>query len=164
MLAKICLCLILYCPIAIAQSLPTHWKMVGKATLSVLWFDIYTAEFLTRNGKYSGTKEPLILKLNYLRAISQRQLLQETNKQLQRFTSKKQAALWIRSLASIWPDIKKGDQLAFWIDSQGTGHFFLKNSWIGSIKDQAFSAGFISIWLSRESSYPNLAKKLRGEP
>ncbi|MFT5706647.1 MAG: hypothetical protein ACI9ES_000934, partial [Oceanospirillaceae bacterium] len=119
MLAKMCLCLILCCPIAVAQSLPTHWKMVGKATLGYLWFDIYTAEFFTQNGKYFGDKKALILKLNYLRDISQQQLLQETNKQLQRFTSKKQAALWIRLLASIWPDIKKGDQLAFWIDSQG---------------------------------------------
>ena len=165
MFVRVCLWLLLICPtFVVGQTLPDNWKTVGQATLKVLWFNVYTAELLTTQGNYSGFEGPLILKLNYLRNISKQQLLEETNKQLQRFVSEKQASVWSNALQSIWPAIKKGDQLSFWIDGQGFGHFFLKDVWIGSIEDPVFSGSFVQIWLSKESNYPNLAKRLRGEP
>lgn len=165
MLVKVCLWLLLLYPtFVVGQTLPNNWKTVGQATLKILWFNIYKAELQTAEGKYSGFEGPLILKLNYLRNISKQQLLEETNKQLQLFVSEEQASVWSNALEPIWPAIKKGDQLAFWIDFEGTGHFFLKEAWIGSVKDPAFSSGFVQIWLSTKSNYPNLAKRLRGEP
>ena len=59
--------------------------------------------------------------------------------------------------------MKKGDQLAFYIDAQGGGHFFFNQKWIGVINEPDFSQAFINIWLSDQSSYPRLAKRLRGE-
>jgi hypothetical protein len=169
MLAKISVCLILLMPTFIdAKVLPKHWKQVGEATLSILWFDVYTARLLTPTGSYAGFKGPLVLQLKYLRNISQQDLLKETAKQFKKFTSVQQANQWIKELHSIWPSLKKGDQLAFWIDQNGSGHFFLTavntqlSRWIGSVDDQLFGQTFIQIWLSKSSSYPKLAKQLRG--
>ena len=63
----------------------------------------------------------------------------------------------------IWPEISKGDQLGFWIDELGHGNFFYNQTWIGAVSEPEFSNAFIKIWLSEKSSYPELAKKLRGE-
>ena len=147
---------------AFGQTLPQHWKRIGEAELSILWFDVYNAELLSADGRYAGTKTPLILKLNYRRNISQQDLLEETQKQMTKFAVTDQTDQWLTMLSQIWPDIRKGDQLAFWIDQKSTGHFFYNERWIGSLPDPAFSDAFIQIWLSDKSSYPNLAKKLRG--
>jgi hypothetical protein len=155
---------LLLCSFAVSgQMLPQNWTRVGEAELSVLWFDIYKAELLTPDGIYSDAKIALILKLDYRRSISRKDLLQETRKQIQKFARTEQVDTWLNKLLQIWPDIRKGDQLIFWLDSEGSGHFFLNTGWIGSLKDPAFSSAFIKIWLSDKSSYPDLAKQLRGE-
>ena len=142
---------------------PNDWKKVGEAELKVLWFRIYEAELLTPNGGFKTTAGPLMLRLNYKRDIAKEDLLEETKDQLKPFASDENIDAWSLRLKKIWPEIKEGDQLSFLIDEAGQGHFFYNQSWIGSIPEMVFSHAFISIWLSDNSSYPSLAKKLRGE-
>ena len=145
------------------QTLPDSWKRVGLADLKVLWFDIYRAELFSSNGQFEGLDEPLLLKLTYLRDIRKSDLLEETRKQIQPFAMQTSVESWLSQLDEIGVDIKKGDELAFLINSQGVGHFFSKDRWLGAIEDPAFGRAFIQIWLSDQSSYPQLAKQLRGE-
>lgn len=160
---KALFCLLLLISVEVlGQNLPQNWQRIGEADLSILWFDVYNAELLSADGRYVGTKTPLILKLNYRRNISQRDLLDETQKQIEKFARTAQTDRWLAKLSQIWPNIKKGDQLAFWVDQKNIGHFFYNANWIGSLEDPAFSSAFIQIWLSDNSSYPDLAKKLRG--
>ena len=164
-LAKICILLFLFHSASVSgQEMPSHMKSVSQIKLSILWFDIYTAELLTETGQYAGFSGPLMLKLNYLRNISQRDLLSETKKDILNFSTEQQASRWLNELLLIWPAIKKADQLAFTIDDQRFGHFFHNKRWIGSINDPAFSIAFVQIWLSKNSRYPKLAKQLRAEP
>jgi hypothetical protein len=163
MAIKAFFCLLLFCSVEVlGQTLPQNWKRIGEAELSILWFDVYNAELLSADGRYTGVKNPLILKLNYHRNISQHDLLKETQKQIEQFARTGQTQQWLAKLSQIWPDIQKGDQLTFWVDQKSTGHFFYNENWIGSLQDPAFSDAFIQIWLSDNSSYPDLAKKLRG--
>ena len=163
MCVKTFFCLLLLLSVEVSgQTLPQNWQRIGEADLSVLWFDVYNAELLSPDGRYSGINSPLVLKLNYRRNISKLDLLEETQKQIEKFAPTDQTDLWLTKLSQIWPDIRKGDQLAFWIDQNNTGHFFYNERFIGSFKDPAFSDAFIQIWLSDNSSYPNLAKQLRG--
>lgn len=163
MCVKTLFCVLLLCSVEVfGKTLPQNWQRIGEAELKILWFDVYKAELLSADGRYTGIKSPLILKLNYRRNISQRDLLEETQKQIEKFARSDQTDLWLATLSQIWPDISKGDQLAFWIDQKNTGHFFYNERLIGSLKDPAFSRAFIQIWLSDKSSYPDLAKKLRG--
>lgn len=146
-----------------AEQLPANWKMVGAANLKVLWFSIYEAELFTPTGGYELKQRSVLLQLNYQRGISQRSLLDETENQLQRFSSKEQISRWLQRLERIWPDIREGDQLSFLLDEHGNGSFFFNQRWIGTLAEAEFSQAFISIWLSEKSNYPALARKLRGE-
>ena len=146
-----------------AMSPPEHWKSVGQADLKVLWFAIYAAELQSPSGKFLDYGASLMLSLDYKRSISKKALIKETRKQIKPFAEQAESDPWLQQLDQLWPDISKGDQLRFWIDAQGNGHFFHNQHWIGSISEPAFSRAFIQIWLSPNSSYPKLARKLRGE-
>lgn len=165
MLAKltVLLLLMLMFPFQLAaKALPNDWQLVGSAHLKVLWFDIYKARLFTASGRFETVADPLILQLNYLRDIDRKALLSETNKELRRFLSAQRAQFWVSQLADIFVDIKRGDQLSFWIDRHSHGHFFIKGRWIGSIEEPEFSHNFVRIWLAENSRYPKLAKQLKG--
>lgn len=149
-----------------AQAQPNieSWKEVGRAELSVLWFDVYDAVFYTPNGAFDNFSSPLQLSLDYKRDISREDLLSETDKQFARFQVAKETRLiWLTQLENIWPDIKKGDQLIFQISTTGKADFFHNKLWIGGIEDMQFSEAFIQIWLSDQGEYPELARKLKGQ-
>ena len=140
------------------------WKEVGRAELSVLWFDVYDAVFYTPNGAFDSFSSPLQLSLDYKRDISRDDLLSETDKQFTRFQVAKETRLiWLTQLENIWPDIKEGDQLIFQISTTGKADFFHNKLWIGGIEDMQFSEAFIQIWLSDQGEYPELARKLKGQ-
>lgn len=149
-------------PAMSAQELPQQYKPVGAATLRVLWFDVYAAELRSPDGVFSAMKGPLLLKLTYLRDIKRQKLLDETAAQMES-VSPELRSRWLSQLEGIWPDIGKGDQLAFYLDPQGAGHFYFNEGYIGSVNDSRFGIEFIGIWLAEDSSYPDLGRKLRGE-
>ncbi|WP_370298418.1 chalcone isomerase family protein [Pontibacterium sp.] len=148
---------------AYAQSTPPNdYKQVGAAKLRVLWFDIYDAELSSPDGRFSRIKGPLMLKLTYLRDIKKQKLLEETANQL-RLIEPSVVQVWLRQLERIWPEINRGDRLAFLLDPEGFGHFYFNEQYVGTINDARFGPAFISIWLGQNSDYPDLARKLRGE-
>jgi len=148
------------------QRLP-QMQTVGTASLSVLWFDIYDAELQNPTGSFAGVKGPLMLKLNYLRDISQKKLLDETRSQLishiQLAKQPQMVKRWLRELEAIWPSIRKGDQLAFYLDPTGVGHFYHNERYLGSVSDELFGISFLGIWLAEDSDYPQKARQLRGQ-
>lgn len=141
-----------------------EWIIVGQANLSVLWFDVYDATLLTSSGRFDGYASPLILKLHYLRDISKQALLKETEKQLSKFESARDVRQqWLLRLRDLWPDIKEGDELVFWVDQSGHSTFLYNQAVSGVISDPRFAHAFIQIWLSEDGEYPELAKRLKGE-
>ncbi|MDI3324106.1 chalcone isomerase family protein [Pontibacterium granulatum] len=141
---------------------PNDYKQVGAAKLRVLWFDIYDAELSSPDGRFSRITGPLMLKLTYLRDIKKKKLLEETANQL-RAIEPPRVQIWLNQLERIWPEINRGDHLAFYLDAEGFGHFYFNEHYVGSINDARFGKAFISIWLGQNSDYPELARKLRGE-
>ena len=63
----------------------------------------------------------------------------------------------------MWPDVKKNDVLAIALDSQGRSTFFLNGQTLGTIEDPGFGRDFLAIWLSPETSRPELRLALIGE-
>ena len=164
MYIKVVLICMLFAPVVKRDlSFPEDLKKVGQAELQVLWFDIYEARLLNPEGIYSGSGGKMMLTLDYKRRISVEDLLDETEFQIKRFARPSDIRGWLSQLEAFWVTVKKGDQLAFYIDAQGGGHFFFNQKWIGVINEPDFSQAFINIWLSDQSSYPRLAKRLRGE-
>lgn len=141
---------------------PKDYITVGTAKLRVLWFDIYDVELSSPRGRFSEIAGPLLLKLTYLRDIRKQKLLDETANQL-RAIKPSVVRIWLSQLKMIWPEINRGDRLAFLLDSNGFGHFYFNEIYVGTINDTRFGKAFISIWLGQNSEYPDLARKLKGE-
>ena len=147
-----------------------NWSMVGQAQLSVLFFDVYQSRLLTPNGVYQSSDDlsphPLALAIDYQRDISSQQLLEATDEQWEKLgyqtPMRKQ---WLVQLKSIFPDIKKGQQLAYVTDGQ-TGQFYYQHKGqvdaIGTISDETLNDAFLAIWLSPNTQYPKLRKQLIG--
>jgi hypothetical protein len=65
-------------------------------------------------------------------------------------------------LIQVFPDIQKGDRLIGLYDPQMPSQFFLNGKLIGVIDDAVLSRHFFDIWLSEETSKPQLRLQLLG--
>jgi len=149
---------------AASASVPQGLTLVGKAELSILWWDIYDAELYSQTGSYVPQQKPLLLKISYKRAISRDDLLEETLAQWQRFNiaaEKKQE--WLTQLAQFWPDVKASDNISFYIDASGSCHFYFNDTFIGRVDDASFSHYFANIWLDENGPYPDMTSALLGK-
>ena len=150
-------------------TLPEGLQLVGQSTMKVLWFDIYDARLSTESGRYSGfDDEALLLSLKYKRDISVKDLLDETDNQWQhQKVAKKQRELWLSELASIWPDIRKDDELSFYVNQEQQSFFYFNGELLGKIEFNTqqveFNRAFLNIWLAENSKFPDLSRRLRGD-
>lgn len=148
-----------------------NWQPVGQAQLSFLFFDVYQSTLLTPSGTYQQafdvTPHPLALSIKYQRSISQQQLLDATLEQWQKLGfSAQDSRVWIKQLATIFPDIKTGQTLTY-ITNGTTGYFVYspqpnQQQQIGMITDESLNDAFLSIWLSPKTEYSDLRKRLIG--
>ena len=139
-----------------------NWPVIGSATLSVLWFDIYNAELSTDSGEYDPNGN-LKLTLTYLRDFDAEDLITETFKQMPQPLNQTQQDNWQKQLNRLWPDVKEQDQISFVQNAQGVGYFYYNKRYLGEITDPEFATKFSAIWLADTSSYPKLAAKLKGQ-
>ena len=145
-----------------AQNLPL--ELVGKSNFSVLFWDIYKVNLYAEKGKYSHGQVPLTLELTYQREISSQDLVDETEKQWQRFDLKEsEKKHWLTQLRLIWPDVKKNDSITFHIDHKNDTSFYFNNDFIGKIEGEAFSQALAMIWLDANGPYPEMTKQLTGK-
>lgn len=139
-----------------------NWTRIGLAKLSVLWFDIYQAELSSETGVFEPDRS-FKLTLTYLRNFTAETLIDETFAQFSTSITKQQALSWRQSLKQIWPDVTASDQISFIRTNEGDSQFFFNKHYLGTVKDKAFGKHFADIWLAKDSAYPKLAAKLKGE-
>ena len=158
------LVLVLWMMPSVANSIPVPDVLlpVGKAKLKVLWFDIYEARLFSHDGTFTQIQGPLYLKLTYQRDISKDDLLKETKAQLIELAADGDMTLWMQRLNILWPEIKKGDSLSFYLAPSGKGHFYHNGIYIGAMADPNFGPDFLAIWLGEKSSFPKMTKQLIG--
>lgn len=138
-------------------------KKVGQAKLEVLFWDVYESELYSDDGQYQLDTYPLALKIHYLRNIQADDLVERTAQEWQKLgISKQQAAPWLAQLKTLWPDIKKGDELTIVVNNDRSSDFFFNNQSLATIDDRDFGPSFLRIWLDEKCSYPKLRQKLIG--
>lgn len=140
------------------------YQTVGAATLKVAWLRIYDAELSTPSGQYRPDEEPLLLALTYRRAIAAEKLIDKTRQQLTDRLTAPMLTDVTEQLTQMWPDVDRGDVISFLLKPNGDGVFFFNQQPIGTIENPDFNRAFIDIWLGRDSTYPKIARVLRGEP
>jgi len=141
----------------------TDLKKVGEAKLQVLFWDVYNSSLYSQTGQYHADKFPQALKINYLRDIDAKNLIERTQDEWEKLGIEKiKYSLWVPLLGNIFPDIKKGDTLLLNVSENQQSEFFLNGKAIGKIIDQNFGRNFLRIWLDENCSYPKIRDKLIG--
>lgn len=152
--------ILLWTPIAFAND---TFEKVGEGKMEYLLWDVYDAVLYSPDGSYSLGSNPVKFKLTYLRDIKAKDIVNATNKQWQHLGKGDLAKKYDDKLMSIWPDIKKGDSLTLLTDNDGKSIFLHNDKEIGAIEDSDFAAEFLAIWLSKNTSEPELRKHLLGK-
>lgn len=136
-----------------------NWPMVGQAQLEWLFWDVYNSILYTPSGQYQ-TNQPLALAIAYKLDIDKKDLIEATDEQWQHLNiSKDLRQQWLAKLDVIWPDISEGDNLTF-VLKNNYGSFYFNDAFIGQIDDAQLANAFVDIWLSKQTKYPKLRKKL----
>lgn len=138
-------------------------QLVGQARLEVLFWSIYDSRLYTADGRYSDGQRPLRLELEYLRDIEAVDLVEQTRNEWQHLQLRAQEKeLWLQELARLWPDVREDDVLALEMSESGRSTFLLNGKPLGSIDDPQFGPSFLAIWLSPDTSRPELRRSLIG--
>ncbi|GAA5190305.1 chalcone isomerase family protein [Ferrimonas gelatinilytica] len=141
-----------------------QFQPVGKTKLKVFWFPVYEAHLYSPDGEFRSLNHPLALRLRYLRDIDSKELVSSTRDEWQRLGLYHPDAseTWLKQLASLWPDVEKGDELMFRYDGDSS-HFFFNGEPLGSLSDSGFGPQFAAIWLHPNTRFPSLRRELIGE-
>ena len=159
---SLALLLSLYAPLSLA-TLTDDLQLVGEARLRVLFWSIYDSWLFTITGRYFGVEPKLTMRINYIRKIKSGQLLDRTSEEWEKNSIIEQdIETWLEKLASILPDVKKGETLTLQVEDNLSSSFYLNDELIDNIEDAAFTQAFLSIWLSDKSSYPKQQAQLVG--
>jgi len=137
---------------------------VGETRLKVFLFNVYDASLFTDTGAYEDF-ETLALRIDYLRDISAKALIERTEKEWGKLEIEvtERHREWLEELEQTWPDIKKGDCLvAYWQKNEGL-QFINRDGRLGESFPDEFAEDFVSIWLAEESSYRENRNELVGE-
>lgn len=138
------------------------YKEVGNAKFSVFFFDIYKSRLLTPNGVFNFENKPYLFEITYLKDISSSDLIERTIEQWEHLNIDKESYQQYSALLSkLWPNIVASDRLAIQVNDKKS-KFYFNNKFIGSINDDRFGDLFLAIWLSPETSQPELRAALLG--
>ncbi len=150
--------------LAEAERLSTDSNRVGKARLTYLFWDVYDAVLYAPNGKWAEDK-PFALKLTYLRDLDGRDIAERSAKEMRKQGLKDEDKLaeWQSTMTAIFPDVSDGDVLTGEVNEDRHTRFFFNGEVVGNVDDPAFTRAFFGIWLSENTSEPEMREQLLGE-
>ncbi|MCG9722801.1 chalcone isomerase family protein [Shewanella sp. Isolate7] len=135
---------------------------IGSAEMQYLFWTLYRAELYGAAPEYQAAGDKA-LRINYYRDIDSDALIEATIDQWRHLGySDEQIAPWQAHIKGLWPDVRQGDSLTLWVNSQGDSHFYFGDEELGQIQDQTFGEAFLAIWLSERTSEPELRQGLLG--
>ncbi len=136
---------------------------IGSAKLRVFLWNIYDSTLYSASGDFEGIEPGLALEIEYRRNISKKAFIDYTREEWQKQSLYSDASeRWLAQLRDIFPSVKKGDRLILKVDRSLTSEFYFNDEFIGAINSADFTREFLAIWLSEQSSYPELRNQLVG--
>jgi hypothetical protein len=141
--------------LAVAYEVLPALKQVGTSTLRVAFFKVFDSALFTESGDWRDPRTSFRYELTYARSISGNFLVSQTTKEWDHLGFQdNRRSRWVEALKAIWPDVNKGDTIAFDVDAEGVSRFYFNGAWVGTINDPDFAPSFIAIWLSPDTSRP----------
>lgn len=133
----------------------------GSARLKVMFWNVYESTLYTPGGVWQEGVRPLRLEIRYLRDIAALDLVKQTGKEWRaQGKSGPEHTVWQGELLGMWPDVQAGDVIALALDAQGLSTFYFNGDAIGNIADPRFGEDFAGIWLSADTTRPELRAQL----
>ena len=138
--------------------------LAGQAKFTFWGFDVYQAALWVEPGFAPAAFErhAFALELLYLRDFSNEQITKRSLDEMRRQGGVAPATLaaWQPLLQGAFPDIVKGDRI-IGLHLPGSGAVFLTNTrQSGAVADETFARRFFAIWLSPQTSEPQLRSAL----
>lgn len=145
------------------QSFISNPQLVGKARLSIMFWDIYDAELIAPDGKFAS-QQPFALVLTYLRDFEGEDIASRSIDEMrnQGMHDEIKLAKWYEQMQQIFPNVVKGAKITGIVDSVQHSHFYFNNEYAGKVEDPEFTQCFFNIWLSKQTSEPKMRKQLLG--
>ncbi len=141
-------------------------QLAGQGTLRFLSFEVYHARLWVspgfQPGDYAAQPVPLAQALDYRRDFGAEAIAQRSIGEMRRAGpfSAQEAERWQQALQAALPDVKAGDRLVG-LHRPGVGVAFqLDGRIVGEVADPYFSRLFFGIWLSPQTSEPQLRQAL----
>ncbi len=143
-------------------------RLVGRGSYTYWGFDVYSASLWasdTALKPLDWTEQRLALDLLYLRDFDGKDIakrsIDEISKQSPVYAEKANA--WLQTLEKVFPNVHKGESLTgVYIPNSGA-QFFFNGKPVGMINDLDLVKRFFAIWLSPQTSAPDLRLKLFGD-
>ncbi len=143
-------------------------RLVGKGNYTYWGFDVYYASLWASESALKPldwAEQRLALDLLYLRDFDGKDIakrsIDEISKQSPLYEDK--ASAWLKTLERLFPNVHKGESLTgVFIPNLGA-QFFFNGKPIGGINDLELAKRFFAIWLSPQTSAPDLRQKLFGD-
>ncbi|MFT4863406.1 MAG: hypothetical protein ACI95C_002637 [Pseudohongiellaceae bacterium] len=136
---------------------------IGSAKLRVFLWNIYESTLYSPSGEFEGIEPGLALEIEYRRNISKKAFIDYTREEWQKQSLyNAESERWLTEIRNIFPSVKKGDRLILKVADSLTSEFYFNDEFIGAIDNADFTREFLAIWLSEQSSYPELRNQLIG--
>lgn len=138
--------------------------LLGQATMKFWGFEVYQATLWVAPGFVEGNYErsPFALDLAYLRDFKGADIAQRSIAEMRRQSpmTPAQEIAWKTQMRALFPDVKRGDRITG-VNQPATGAVFWNNGrLLGEVRDPGFAKQFFGIWLSPQTSEPQLRRAL----
>ncbi len=145
------------------EALVPNAKLVGEATFSVMFFDIYEAALLAPNGVYDR-KGPFALQITYLVDADSERIISQSVKELkrQKAGSAAQIKKWQALMEKHFVDLKENDTANMIFNDRGTLTIWNNDGPAVEIDDRRFARVFMNIWLGKRARDKEFQAELMG--
>ena len=97
-------------------------RLVGSSQLRVAFFKVFNSKLFTKSGQWDDPRHSFRFELTYQRNISGSFLAKQTAKEWDHLEfDDPRRSEWEAAVLAMWPDVKKGDKIAFDVDEQEIG-------------------------------------------
>lgn len=138
-------------------------KQTGSADFRFLFMDIYQVTLYAPQSGWSFS-EPFALQIRYLRNLPGDKIADRSAKEIrqQGFNDEVTLADWHEQMTQIIPDVQENTVLTGIYKPNDETVFYQDGKQIGRVQDPEFGKWFFGIWLSENTSEPQVRAQLLG--
>lgn len=144
-------------------------RLVGQGKFTFWGLDVYHASLWTGDNPLLPEQwhtQSLALELRYLRDFDGKDIAKRSLDEInsQSAVAKDKAQAWLKAMEDVFPNVRKGQSLTGIYLADKGAQFLFDNTVLGELKDPELAKRFFAIWLSPQTSAPDLRQKLFSQP